>query len=161
MRTLNAWMRDYAVSHTHPTNKIIHYYCVPLIMLSLFGLLSFVSLPFIGDIHYLFNASSLLALFILGFYFCISKRLFIIMLPIFSLFQVLIYTLLYYFYAYVFNFFLLLFIVSWILQLIGHKIEGKKPSFIDDLLFLFIGPIWVFVRIPFFAKFIKFNSQEK
>jgi uncharacterized membrane protein YGL010W len=32
----------------------------------------------------------------------------------------------------------------WLLQFIGHKIEGKKPSFFDDLAFLLIGPIWVF-----------------
>ncbi|ARP08089.1 hypothetical protein K04M3_13820 [Vibrio alginolyticus] len=39
---------------------------------------------------------------------------------------------------------MLLFGVLWILQFIGHKIEGKKPSFFEDLQFLLIGPIWVF-----------------
>jgi uncharacterized membrane protein YGL010W len=36
-----------------------------------------------------------------------------------------------------------IFIVSWIFQFIGHKIEGKKPSFLKDLLFLLVGPLWV------------------
>jgi uncharacterized membrane protein YGL010W len=37
-----------------------------------------------------------------------------------------------------------MFVVLWIMQFVGHKIEGKKPSFFDDLQFLLIGPIWVF-----------------
>jgi uncharacterized membrane protein YGL010W len=37
-----------------------------------------------------------------------------------------------------------LFVVLWIFQFIGHKIEGQKPSFFNDVQFLLIGPIWVF-----------------
>ncbi len=39
--------------------------------------------------------------------------------------------------------YLSVFIVTWIFQFLGHKIEGKKPAFIKDLQFLFIGPIWL------------------
>ncbi|MGB0356383.1 MAG: Mpo1-like protein, partial [Opitutales bacterium] len=35
-----------------------------------------------------------------------------------------------------------IFVVAWILQFIGHKIEGKKPSFFQDIIFLMIGPLW-------------------
>jgi uncharacterized membrane protein YGL010W len=35
------------------------------------------------------------------------------------------------------------FVVAWVGQFIGHKIEGKKPSFLDDLRFLMIGPLFV------------------
>jgi uncharacterized membrane protein YGL010W len=38
---------------------------------------------------------------------------------------------------------LVVFVLAWIGQFIGHKIEGKKPSFLDDLKFLLIGPIWL------------------
>jgi uncharacterized membrane protein YGL010W len=38
---------------------------------------------------------------------------------------------------------LALFVLSWIAQFYGHKVEGKKPSFIKDLVFLLIGPLWV------------------
>lgn len=38
---------------------------------------------------------------------------------------------------------LVLFVLAWIGQLIGHKIEGKKPSFFKDVLFLLIGPAWL------------------
>jgi uncharacterized membrane protein YGL010W len=36
-----------------------------------------------------------------------------------------------------------LFLVAWVFQFIGHKIEGKKPSFLKDLQFLLIGPAWL------------------
>ena len=42
----------------------------------------------------------------------------------------------------VWEFCLILFIVMWILQFAGHKIEGRKPSFFDDIRFLLIGPAW-------------------
>jgi uncharacterized membrane protein YGL010W len=35
------------------------------------------------------------------------------------------------------------FVLAWIFQFVGHKIEGKKPSFLDDVKFLLIGPIWL------------------
>ena len=38
---------------------------------------------------------------------------------------------------------LLLFVLMWILQFVGHHIEGKKPSFFKDLQFLLIGPAWI------------------
>jgi uncharacterized membrane protein YGL010W len=36
-----------------------------------------------------------------------------------------------------------IFVIAWIGQFIGHKIEGKKPSFFDDLRYLLIGPVFV------------------
>ena len=44
------------------------------------------------------------------------------------------------------------FVVAWIFQFVGHKVEGKKPSFFDDLSFLLIGPAWVFNPIFSFDK---------
>lgn len=38
-------------------------------------------------------------------------------------------------------------LVAWIIQVIGHRIEGKKPSFVEDLVFLLIGPIFVSVEV--------------
>ena len=36
-----------------------------------------------------------------------------------------------------------IFVFAWILQFVGHKIEGKKPSFLKDIQFLLIGPAWL------------------
>ncbi len=38
---------------------------------------------------------------------------------------------------------LVVFVVAWIGQFVGHKIEGKKPAFFEDLQYLLIGPLWV------------------
>jgi len=35
------------------------------------------------------------------------------------------------------------FIVAWIGQFIGHRIEGRKPSFLTDVAYLLIGPAWL------------------
>jgi uncharacterized membrane protein YGL010W len=40
-----------------------------------------------------------------------------------------------------------LFVVAWIGQFWGHKIEGKKPSFFQDLFFLLVGPAWVMAKL--------------
>jgi uncharacterized membrane protein YGL010W len=40
-----------------------------------------------------------------------------------------------------------IFVLAWIGQFYGHKLEGKKPSFFKDLQFLLIGPAWVFQKI--------------
>lgn len=38
---------------------------------------------------------------------------------------------------------LAVFFISWVFQLYGHQVEGKKPSFLKDLQFLLIGPAWL------------------
>lgn len=38
---------------------------------------------------------------------------------------------------------LIVFVVAWIGQFYGHKVEGKKPSFLKDIQFLLIGPAWL------------------
>jgi uncharacterized membrane protein YGL010W len=48
--------------------------------------------------------------------------------------------------------------VAWIFQFIGHKIEGKKPSFFKDLQFLLIGPIWL---LHFVFKKVGLPYQSK
>ena len=40
-----------------------------------------------------------------------------------------------------------IFIGSWIMQFIGHKVEGKKPSFFKDLEFFLVGPMWVLAKL--------------
>jgi uncharacterized membrane protein YGL010W len=42
-----------------------------------------------------------------------------------------------------------IFVVGWILQFIGHHFEGKKPAFVDDLIGLAIGPLFVTTELLF------------
>jgi uncharacterized membrane protein YGL010W len=38
---------------------------------------------------------------------------------------------------------LIVFVLAWIGQFWGHKVEGKRPSFLKDVQFLLIGPLWL------------------
>lgn len=42
---------------------------------------------------------------------------------------------------------LAVFVISWIFQFVGHKIEGKKPSFFKDIEFFLVGPMWVLAKL--------------
>ena len=46
---------------------------------------------------------------------------------------------------------LIIFVGAWVLQFIGHKLEGKKPSFFEDVQYLWVGPL--FVLRPLLQKF--------
>ncbi len=80
----------------------------------------------------------ILAALVLLFYIRLSTPLFLAM-GIFMSLCLLLITLL----PVGFKFWAALFVVAWIGQFIGHKIEGKKPSFFEDLQFLLIGPAWL------------------
>ncbi len=42
-----------------------------------------------------------------------------------------------------------LFVVGWIIQAIGHVFEGRKPAFLDDLVGLIVGPLFVLCEALF------------
>jgi uncharacterized membrane protein YGL010W len=138
MRTIESLLSEYAESHQNRTNQIIHKICVPLIVFSVIGLIWSIPSPWTNP--YL-NYASMIAVMVLIYYFILSPKYFVFMFPMFLAFiiaaawinqvsNLLVVS-------------LLVFVVSWIFQFIGHKIEGKKPSFLKDLLFLLIGPLWV------------------
>lgn len=145
MKTLDQWFEEYSVSHKNGTNKKIHYICVPLIFFSVVGL--FMSIPNqflqpLASLHPVFaNWAFVILVFVLLFYFRLSIAMGLKM----SLFTALClvgnyivsqtFSLLWFSIA--------VFTIGWIGQFYGHKIEGKKPSFIKDLQFLLIGPAWV------------------
>lgn len=142
MRTLEQWFDEYAFSHQNPTNKALHYICVPAIFFSIIGLLMCVQTPFLDlNLPFIENLSIPILIFFLGFYFRISIPMALKM----TCFSIICLILNYYISNYIslFIFSISLFVVAWIGQFYGHKIEGKKPSFIEDLQFLMIGPAWV------------------
>jgi len=140
MRTLKDWLNLYGESHQNKTNKLIHKLCVPLIMLSLLGLLSIIPSAMISP----FNFSHVFISLTLIFYVLLKWWL----LPLMLLFVA---PMLYI--NHVVNLkmasndalilWVVVFVAAWVGQFVGHKIEGKKPSFLDDLSFLLIGPMWV------------------
>jgi uncharacterized membrane protein YGL010W len=150
MKTIQQWYDEYAISHQNEVNQKIHFFCVPAIYFSIVGLLMSIPNEFltrqIGMIHPLLSNWAILALIpVLLFYLRLSFRVFLKMF-LFSLFSVLG--------NYLISKYLpllpvsvLIFAVAWIGQFYGHKLEGKKPSFLKDLQFLLIGPAWVFEKI--------------
>jgi uncharacterized membrane protein YGL010W len=137
-RSIEDYMAEYGESHQHPTNKLIHHICVPIIFFSVVGILKALPVPSSWPIY--LDFSSIMTVIVLFFYLMLKNlRVFVgmclMILPMHILLEFLRP-----------RFFLLslgLFLVGWIVQFIGHKIEGKKPSFFKDLFFLLIGPIWV------------------
>ena len=153
-KSIEQWLNEYGESHQNPLNKSIHWICVPLIMLSLIGLLY--TIPYkisftLNNNHYLVNWAIIFLSFVSFFYFRLSKTLFIGMIII-SVSMLYGAKFLSSFDWPLWKSCLLIFILSWIGQFIGHKIEGKKPSFLKDLQFLLIGPAWL---LSFIYK--KFN----
>lgn len=127
-RTLEQWLSEYAVSHQNLINKKIHWLCVPTIFVSILGMGLSLSVWF----------TLVLSALVLLFYMQLSTPLFLAM-GIFIMICLAVMAAL----PWGFKVWAGVFIVAWIGQFIGHKIEGKKPSFFEDLQFLLIGPAWV------------------
>ena len=138
------WLNEYSKYHKNQTNKIIHWFCIPLIMLSLFGLLSIPHMQInLFNAVYNINLTHVLIIGSIIFYVRLSITITIGMLLIsIGLINIVDY-LDAYKEIYLLYFYTILFIFSWAIQFIGHKIEGKKPAFIKDLKFLLIGPAWL------------------
>ena len=148
MRPVDALLEEYGESHKNPTNKLIHWICIPWIFFSTVGL--FWSIP-LGPLEGLVpgpygayvNWASLALALTMVWYFRMSVPLALGMFVIAGFMmhmcvlvqEVVPYPL--------WQTCLVIFIVAWIGQFIGHKIEGKKPSFFKDLQFLLVGPMWL------------------
>ena len=140
-RKLDALLERYGESHRDPRNKAIHWICVPLILWS--ALAAAWALSPVAALA-LIAAST-------GFYLSLSWPLAVGMIavsagmvyPVVALHQS------------VLPVAAIVFVVAWIGQFIGHAIEGRKPSFAEDLKFLLVGPVWLLadlyrrLRIPY------------
>lgn len=142
MKTINQWLSEYGESHQDHTNKTIHWICVPSIFFSIVGLLYGIKLPFtISGIQ--LNVAMVVMVLATIYYLSLSRTLWIGLL----LFAVLCLWL-----CHIIEqsgiiplwlFCTIVFVIAWIGQFYGHKVEGKKPSFFKDIQFLLIGPAWL------------------
>ena len=144
MRTMQQWLDEYSDSHRHPTNKTIHWICVPAILFSILGLLWLVPVPqTAAAIGPWLNWATLLMALAVIYYLVLSPALAAGMAMIALMMFGVVYGLEV---SVTFPAWLLytgVFVVAWIGQFVGHRIEGKKPSFFKDLQFLLIGPAWL------------------
>ena len=147
MRKIDALLSEYGQSHQNPTNKLIHWVCVPLIFFSLMGLIA--SIPsgglksLLGEESIYANWAAILLVLALAYYITLSIPLTIGMLLFSLLCLYLINQLILADMAPLWLISLGIFVVAWIGQFYGHKVEGKKPSFLKDVQFLMIGPAWL------------------
>jgi len=149
MKSIEQWIEEYGESHQNSTNKAIHWICVPSIMLSLLALISIIPFPMndfvlfsISEEKVLLNWTIVFLLFSVIFYLRLSISITIGMLLI-AIGMIASINWIEFFDPTIWRLSLSIFVVSWIGQFIGHKIEGKKPSFFEDLQFLLIGPAWL------------------
>jgi uncharacterized membrane protein YGL010W len=129
-RPVHRLVSIYAESHRNPTNEVIHFIWVPVIVFSFLDL--------IWALHPL--ATVAVMLLSLVYYFVLSPPFGVGML-LMSGAMLWVLTMLPQ--AQVLPISVAVFVMAWIGQFIGHKIEGKKPTFFDDLRFLLIGPLFV------------------
>ncbi|MBT1702774.1 DUF962 domain-containing protein [Chryseosolibacter indicus] len=147
MRRIDELLAEYGESHRNATNKAIHWICVPLIFFSIVGLIA--SIPsgvierFLGEGNPYANWAAVILILVLVYYVSLSISLSIGML---------LFAIMCLFMARVISesgvaplwlTSIVIFVVAWIGQFYGHKVEGKKPSFFKDIQFLLIGPAWL------------------
>ncbi len=145
MRKIDQLFAEYAASHQNKTNKAIHWICVPLIFWTIIGFISLIPAPhFCARYFGCISIVSLIAIALVTvFYFRLSWRISIIMIFLMLLMEHFAYAINIHFKENSWIVYLSIFIITWIFQFVGHKIEGKKPSFLKDLQFLLVGPIWL------------------
>ena len=143
-KTADQWFAEYGDSHQHDTNELIHWICVPVIFCSVLGLIWSLPVPArLAGAAPWFNWTQPVALAVLLFYLRLSVPLAVgLFFFIGACYGLVEWHAAARTYA-VWKSSLLLFGLAWIGQVIGHKIEGKKPSFLHDVVFLLIGPAWL------------------
>ncbi|MFO1493577.1 MAG: Mpo1-like protein [Lysobacterales bacterium] len=131
IRRIHRLIGQYAESHRHPTNVLIHWICVPIIVWCVLAFAWAVHpwLAYAGIaaslVYYVSLSLTMAALMLVYATLCVAS---LMLLP------------------HTLPAAAILFVVTWIFQFIGHRIEGKKPSFIEDLQFLLVGPLFLLAK---------------
>ena len=147
MSKIERLLGEYSQSHQNATNQFIHNIFVPLIYLSVIGMLWEVKLPveldFLGGKP--LNAALITACLVFAYYlsFSFAVSVGVMMVTLLAMIGC-------FFYDGAVSLWVLslaVFVVSWVFQFVGHKVEGKKPSFFKDLEFFLVGPMWVLTKL--------------
>jgi uncharacterized membrane protein YGL010W len=133
-RKVDRLLAHYGESHRNPTNEAIHMVAIPAIMLSIVGLL-FTLHPWVA---YVFVAASLV------YYVMLRSAAFVLAMAVLTALAL---AAVHAMGDLVFPICAAIFVVAWIFQFVGHKVEGKKPSFFEDIQYLWVGPLFVLSRL--------------
>jgi uncharacterized membrane protein YGL010W len=132
-RRVDQLLAHYEESHRNPVNERIHFVAIPLIMVSLLGLL-FALHPWVA---YGFVLASLV-------YYARLSAVFLVTMAVLSAIDL---ALVHAMGEHVLAISIAIFVAAWIGQFVGHKVEGRKPSFFEDLQYLWVGPIFVMSKL--------------
>ena len=139
---IDALLAEYGESHRNETNKAVHWVCVPLIVWSLMALLWSIPVPgFMGTLPGL-NWLTIVLVLALVYYILLSPTL-ALGVAVFAAVCIWIIAGLATAGLPVVSIAVAVFVLAWAGQFWGHKVEGKKPSFLKDIQFLLIGPAWL------------------
>ena len=134
-RRVDQLLAHYGESHAQATNELIHYIAIPAIMLSLTGLIYAIH-PWVA---YTFIAASLIYYARLSVVFLLTMVA--ITLGMLAIVQWMDQA------GFLVKGCAAMFVVAWVFQFIGHKLEGKKPSFFEDIQYLWVGPLFVLSKL--------------
>jgi uncharacterized membrane protein YGL010W len=137
----------YAAYHQDARNKATHFVGVPLIMLAILVPLSWLGFEVAG---FAVTGAMLLAAAVLAYYFILDVPLALAMLVVFGLLIWLAEHIAALGAAQGWIWFAVLFVGGWILQLVGHVFEGRKPALVDNLFQIFVAPLFLAAEV-FFA----------
>lgn len=143
-KSADAWFAEYGESHQDHTNELIHWVCVPVIFACVLGFIRSIPVPApwresVIGFNWAFVAIALAWLF----YAWLSPALCAGMLGFMALCYVGLTVIQSVSPWPLWHVCAVAFVLAWIGQFIGHRIEGKKPSFFKDVIFLLIGPAWL------------------
>ena len=145
-KALNNLLEEYGESHQNSTNKLIHWICVPLIFYSIVALVysipNEILIPIFGDSIWA-NWATITLVIVLIYYAKLSIPIAIGMLLFSAVCMFVCQYLSSTLDVSLWIIALVIFVAAWAGQFYGHKVEGKKPSFLKDLQFLLIGPAWL------------------
>lgn len=147
MRTVNEWFASYAADHRNPTNRAIHWVCVPTIMWAVIAALW--TVPPVLPQWFRPGLWAVLAMFATFlFYRRLSRNLGYAMALVFIASGLIAWAL----YRAIGQRSLLilaalLFVLAWIGQFVGHAIEGRRPAFLTNIVQLLIGPAWLMGKL--------------
>jgi uncharacterized membrane protein YGL010W len=132
-RKIDTLLAHYGSSHKNATNELIHFFAIPLIMLSIVGLM-YALHPWVA---FAFMAASMV-------YYARLSTVFLVAMLVWS---TILYGLILQMGDKVWQTSLIIFVGAWIAQFIGHHLEGKKPSFFEDIQYLWVGPLFVLSKL--------------
>lgn len=147
MKTLEDQMSIYAAYHRDARNRATHFVGVPTIMLSLFVPLAWLRIDLGG---FALTAAMLFAAVVLLYYFMLDVPLALAMTALSAVLVWLGEQIAQQGAVAGWSWFAALFVGGWILQLVGHVFEGRRPALADNLFQIFVAPIFLAAEV-FFA----------